>query len=553
MFRFLIIAIAFLFIGCRNYYKVPQVKNSGKFKTFTKKDTLIGSLSEFRSCYDVTFYDLDLKFNAPKRYVEGQVDIYFTVIEPTSIIQIDLAKKMDVLGIYSNDQELPNYIREESAIFISFPEQLNASTEHSITILYEGKPQIAKKPPWRGGFVCKRVKGKPYMGVACEDDGAHIWWPLKDHISDKPDSCQMSYTVKRGLTAVGNGRLISKEEIGENTKFTWRTYYPINTYNITFYVGDYVNFSEEYQGDFEGFKLDYYVLPHNLEKAKNQFQQVDRILKVYEKYFGPYPWPKDGYKLVESPYEGMEHQTAIAYGSAYKTKKWEKYDYIILHETAHEWWGNAVTNCDMADLWIHEGFATYAEMLYEEEVFGKADYEWSYIWNRRYSKYKRPLVGPKDVAYTNFKDNDIYSKGAAVLAALRLELDNDEIFFDIIYSFSMENRNACVRTSDFIDLVNEKAEGEYQWFFDQYIYRREAPELLYYYETIGGGKDEFYFKWNKKNTNDNFNLTVHLLVGNKEVNIHPTMELQKMTFKTSEPVEFDTYDYVTFTSDEKIK
>ena len=399
-----------------------------------------------------------------------------------------------------------------------------------VGVWYGGKPQTAKKPPWKGGFVFKRKKGSPFCGVACEDDGAHIWWPLKDHISDKPDSIKTSFKVPTGLQCISNGRLVSEEDMGDGwTKFTWATSYPINPYNVTFYIGDYEKFSLPYEGKYDPFNMDFYVLPHNLEKAKEHFKQARNIIYVYEDLFGPYPWPKDGYKLVESPYEGMEHQSAIAYGAGYKNRKYSSYDYIILHETAHEWWGNAVTCCDMADLWIHEGFATYAEMLYEERKEADWFFQGSYYINRMMSENKRPVVGPMDVAYTNFKDSDIYTKGACILHNLREILSDDKVFKTIIKRFSMENRMKCVTTHDFISLVNEETGKDYQWYFDQYVYRREAPELFYHLLINSKGGLTLYYKWNEAVTNESFDqMPVELEVDEEIQTIYPTTKLKSM-------------------------
>ena len=243
-----------------------------------------------------------------------------------------------------------------------------------------------------------------------------------------------------------------------------------------------------------------------------------------------------------------EHQTAIAYGHGYKNEKYLDYDYIILHETAHEWWGNHVTACDMSDLWIHEGFATYAEMLYEERTAGKSSYNVSYRVNRLMSWNRRAIVGPRGVSYSNYKDGDIYYKGAVVLHMLRKVIDKDELFFRIIKKFSTEYGDHCVYTEHFMKLVNEETGINYDWFFQQYVFRAEAPELFFHLFLKANGKKALQFKWNEKNTNKNFALKINVQFDDETVQIAPTWELQEVELDFSaNDIIFDRSSYVTFT------
>lgn len=515
-------------------FKNPKTHNYDKPAVYKDKyiDSARGYLNPMRTCFDVKFYSLDISVYPKSKSISGTVEIYFEMLNMADRIQIDLVENLKIDKITNSSNQNLTFKRNDRAVVVQFEKPLPSGTSTFISVTYSGKPQIAKKPPWKGGLVWERRDGKPFIGVACEDDGASIWWPLKDHISDKPDSVRAAFTIPKGLFCVGNGRLINREEVGEDQeKFTWQTSYPVNTYNVSFYIGDYQHFQLAYEGPFGDHKLDFYVLPENQSKAISHFKQCRKVMSVFETLFGEYPWWKDGYKLVESPYQGMEHQTAIAYGDEFKDNKWLGFDYIIVHETAHEWWGNKVTVCDMADLWIHEGFATYAEALYVEAAGLDYGYDGMMWLNRFTSRNEFPVVGPKDVCYVNSDDGDIYPKGAMTLHTLRYLIDNDSVFFKIIYRFATEYSDECVTTQDFIDLVNLETKSDLTWLFDQFLYRREPPELLYTIEYDSYRQYKFYYRWNSKMTNDNFQLPLYLIVNGNRIKYTPSHELQSFTFK----------------------
>lgn len=544
-----------MLLSACSLYRPPRTPNVAKFPKFTEEDSLLGTLSRNRDCYDVKYYDMDLKIDPQKKMVSGKVVMHFEAKFGIHKMQIDLDPKLDIHSITNEFGDTLEFERKYRAVTLRTKRLIPIGSKSKITIHYSGKPKVAAKPPWKGGLVWDKKDGKWFCGVSCEDDGSSIWWPGKDHISDKPDSIEVTYTIPEGHQCIGNGRLVQHQKTFDGwEKFTWRTSYPINHYNITFYIGDFKHFQIDYNNPGSKLKkLDFYVRPENLNEAKEHFKQSVRILQVYEELFGPYPWWKDGYKLVESPYEGMEHQSAIAYGDEFKNTKYLEYDYIILHETAHEWWGNYVTACDMADLWIHEGFATYSEMLYEEKTEGKDSYHLSYLVNRYTAMNKRPLVGPRNVTYSNWRDNDIYEKGAVVLYMLRKTLANDQLFFMIIKKFATESHDNCVYTEDFMQLVNGMSGQNYDWFFEQYVFRAEAPELLYNYGTYEG-KTEFRYKWNTENTNENFKLPIHVEIDGKTYSLVPSSELQKLSLPEQAANEalIDQDDYVVFTNDKKL-
>jgi len=413
------------------------------------------------------------------------------------------------------------YYRNNRAVLVSLPDSLVIGNDYTLKVVYGGKPTKAKKPPWKGGLVWKKDKnGNPWIGVTCETEGASIWFPCKDHLSDEPDSVRISMTVPEGLQVVSNGILESHISKPGKEIYIWSTHYPINIYDITFYAAKFKHFSDTMNTVNGILKLDYYVLPENLEKAKEHFKQVKDIINTYSRSFGPYPWIKEGYKLVEGPFEGMEFQTAIAYGSKYKNSPRLGGDYIIIHETAHEWWGNAVSISDFSDIWLQEGFATYSEMIYAEH---KKGYDSSLLYARNWLsgliKNKLPVVGPRNVSYWNIKDNDVYDKGAMILNTIRNVLNDSTLFSDILQTFYREHAAAShVTTADFIEVVERKTGKDWHKFFEAYLYNREVPVLHWYFvkyddnqDTITGIEKNTPFvvaKWT--NVPDGFSMPVTL-------------------------------------------
>ena len=530
MGQFVKFSIAFLSLiicGCGviNFkYKTPETPS--KYAVFTIKDSLKGYNSSFRSCFDVTYYDIDLVFDLKQKSIKGSVTTSFNLLQKSKSIQLDLDSQFEIDSITQNQKQL-SFTRKFTAIFVNLNSE---SKRQSVTVFYHGVPKAAKKAPWEGGFVWKKDKNNnPFVSVACEDDGSKTWLPIKMYLGDEPDSVTMHYTVPNNLTAISNGNLVSVKENLNSKTFTWKTSYLINPYNITFYIGDYKLIETPYSCiDGEIMSLKYYVLPYNLEKAKLHFKQTEGILKTYEELFGKYPWPKDGYKLVESPFAGMEHQTAIAYGNGYKNEKNENYDYIILHETAHEWWGNAVSVADFSDLWIHEGIATYAEALYVEKTKGYKAYIDYTFWSSIQVMNKKPVVGPKDVYYSNYKDGDIYNKGAVMLHTLRNHLNNDTLFFLILKTFFKTYCYKTATTQDFISLANRISGQDLNWFFNQYLFRRESPYLKWNFDyNENTGLDVIIFQFDR--VSDDFSLQIAVEQGKNKFFISPKTKLQFVT------------------------
>ena len=470
-------------------------------KKFTRADTLRGMLTPPRSCYNVTYYDLQLAINLKKHLISGSNTIYFENVNDFDSLQVDLFPIMKIEKIVFAGQEL-KFRREFSAVFVKFPEKQLKGNNRSITIYFSGVPQVAKSPPWNGGFVWKKdPEGRDWVGVACEGTGASSWWPCKDHLSDKPDSMQMSFTVASGPMCVSNGNLRDTINNHDGTT-TWRWFvsYPISNYNVTLNIAWYSHFHDTYISNNVHLDLDYYVLSDNLQTARQHFQQVETMLACFEKYFGPYPFPRDGYALVETNYWGMEHQSAIAYGNNYENNNYG-FDFIIVHESAHEWWGNNVSCSDVADLWIHESFATYAEYLYLECTQG-FDAALSYAKNQRWKIADNyPIIGPYNVNFQGtVHDNDMYNKGAWMLITFRNVLNNDSVFFSILKRIQGHFALKTINTNELITYISELAGNDYTAFFTQYLRFPTPP--IFQFKAKQRGKDtklEYRFKTDVKN------------------------------------------------------
>jgi len=463
----------------------------GRYPRFSSKDYMVGQLDVYRAGYDVTFYDLNLYLDPDNKILGGKVAIHLRSLEKLKTIRIDLDKNLYINGLKLSGNEI-SFLRNDGAVIASLPDTLVIGRNYILTVEYEGKPISAKNPPWSGGVVWKKDKdGNPWIGVTCETDGGSIWFPCKDHISDEPDSVRLRISVPAGLQVVSNGILESHTSKSGKETFTWSTHYPINIYNITFYAGKYEHFNDTMATEQGILNLDYYVLKENLEKAKEHFRQVKDVISFYSRSFGPYPWMKEGFKLVEAPFEGMEHQTAIAYGSGYSNLRRLGGDYIIVHETAHEWWGNAVTVSDFSDIWLQEGFATYSEMIFAEH---KKGYDSSLLYARHWLagwiNNKLPVVGPPNVSYWDNKDNDVYNKGAMVLHTIRNVLNDSILFFDILQTFYREHAaSSHVTTADFIEVVERKTGKEWDKFFEAYLYSREVPVLYWYFGSYSNDQE----------------------------------------------------------------
>lgn len=515
-------------------------------KQYTRADTLRGSLRPERTCYDVTYYDLQVKIDTTKRSVTGTNRIVYNAVESFTILQLDLFENMKVIAITAGGKEL-RYRREYNAIFVEMPEPVKAGTTGELVVNYYGVPTVAKRAPWDGGFSWSYDRnGHTWIGVSCEGMGASSWWPCKDWLGDEPDSMRIHCNVPGGLRCVSNGREEpAKENEDGTTTYNWLVSYPINSYNVTLNIGDYVEFSDEYIADDNTrLALNYYVMRYNLDKARLHFMQVKPMMKCYEKYLGKYPFWNDGYALVETPYLGMEHQGAIAYGNKYLTgyagtdysRIGLDFDYIIIHETGHEWWGNSVSCSDIADMWIHESFCTYTESIYVECQFGK-DTAIKYInAHKAHIDNKKPIVGPYGVNEEG--DGDMYSKGALFLNTIRSIVNDDSRWWALIKgmcdtTFKMKN----IGYTDVLTYFNHKTGKDLTTVFEQYLKHPAIPVLHYKLKKTHRGQYEFTYYWQADVTG----FTMPVIVstkGNSAKQLTATTTSQTVTLQLKKETDF---------------
>ena len=504
---------------------------------FTKADTLRGMLRPERTVYDVTFYDLNLKIEPDRHFVSGYVDIYFKAVKSFKTLQIDLFENMHISKIEHKGGEM-RFDRLHAAVFVDLLPGYNQGESGRFRIYYEGYPTTAQNPPWDGGFVWKKDSaGKDWIGVACEGTGASLWWPNKDHLSDEPDSMAINISVPDGLMCVSNGNLrATTPESGGFTNWHWFVSYPINNYNVSVNIADYAHFSDVWvASDGDSLACDYYVLKENLEIAKIQFAQVQGMFDCYEKYFGKYPFWRDGFAMVETPYLGMEHQSGIAYGNQYKRgylggriPKDMSWDYIIIHETGHEWWGNSISSRDHAEMWIHEAFTTYMEALYVECTMSYAD-AMRYLRSQRpFIVNAEPMLGAFDVNFDRWRSSDNYYKGTWFLNTLRHAVGDDVLWFDILKSFYEKHAYQNIVTADFLNYMNDKTGRDWSRVFEQYLTYPKIPVLLYKLEEKNGGVILKY-KWQA----DVAGFDMPALAGNAEAyeRIFPTEKWQEKRFE----------------------
>ncbi|MDP1728212.1 MAG: M1 family metallopeptidase [Bacteroidota bacterium] len=529
--------------------KKKAARKAAKYPVFTEKDSLLGYLNPYRNSFDVYYYKLNIDFNIEQKTIKGSVDIHLKALKNLDTIQLNLRDNMKLNQIQFESSNL-SFKRKLDAVFVVFNRSILAGEKIIIRVFYEGKPVEAPRPPWKGGFVWKKDQLKnPWIAVACEKIGANIWWPLKDHNSDEPDSASLNFTVPVGLICVSNGILMERVIKPNNREtFCWNVSAPINTYNITFYIGDFQHFSIPYD-TVNGKLLNFYVLSNHLETAREHFKQTKGIIQFFEKIYGEYPFWNDGYKLIESPYAGMEHQSAIAYGNKYKNNA-DGFDYIILHETAHEWWGNAVSAGDYADIWIHEGFATYSEALFLEDKYGYDRYINYLNFYSTLIANKKPVVGPRNVNYWDYKDSDPYLKGALMLHSLRGTIGNDKVFFDILKSFYSKHKFTIVNSSNFIEMVNEKTKKDYNWFFKQFLYNRK-PARFKYKTELNPANNLWYMKYKWMDTDPGFKMPIDIHDGWRIIRLYPTSE--ESTYEIQSMEKFSINNRSFYFTTEQVK
>ncbi|MDN3673410.1 M1 family metallopeptidase [Flavobacterium branchiarum] len=475
---------AFIF----NYAGAQGLLNKSE-TTFTRQDTLRGSITKERAWWDLKYYHLDVKVNPKDSTITGSNTIRYTVLKDYNKMQIDLQQPMDIYKVIQDGKEL-KFEREGNAFFIQLIANQKVGEVKEVKVFFGGKPKVAVRPPWDGGITWRKdSNGNDFIASSCQGLGASVWWPNKDHMYDEVENMLISVNVPGHLTDVSNGRLqsIKKEKDGTKT-FNWYVANPINNYGVNINIGDYVNFSEKYKGEKGDLDCNYYVLRENLAKAKIQFKDAPRMLKAFEHWFGPYPFYEDSYKLVEAPYLGMEHQSSVTYGNDYKNgykgrdlsgTGWGlKFDFIIIHESGHEWFANNITYKDIADMWIHESFTNYSESLFVEYYYGK-DAGAEYVRGcRKNINNDKPIIGNYDV--NNEGSGDMYHKGANMLHTIRQIINNDEKWRGILRGLNSTFYHQTVTTEQVEGYINKEAGMNLTPVFNQYLRTTMVPTLEYF-------------------------------------------------------------------------
>ncbi|PWS27132.1 peptidase M1 [Pedobacter yonginense] len=461
----------------------------GKDQINSKADSLRGSLTPLRTCYNINYYHLDVKIDIDEKSVSGSNEFVFTATQDFTKLQFDLFSNLKVEKVMYKGAELA-FTREYNAVFVTFQKAIKKGTKDKFTVFYSGKPNVARNPPWDGGFIFRKDSaGNPWASVACQGLGASVWWPNKDHQSDEVDSMMISITAPKGLQDVSNGKLksIEPQPDGSN-KYNWFVSNPINNYDIAFYIGKYSHWEDSYAGENGKLSIDYWALQTDSAKARPHWDaDVKPMLKCFEYWFGPYPFYKDGYKLVQAPHLGMEHQSAVAYGNGFKkgylgrdlsgTGHGLKWDFITIHESGHEWFGNNITSKDIADMWVHEGFTDYSETLFTECTESKDAGNEYVIGIRKNIANDVPVIGPYGVNKEG--SGDMYYKGANLIHTIRQLVNNDEKFRQILRGLNKTFYHKTVTTAEIENYIAKQSGLKLDKVFDQYLRHSKIPLFEY--------------------------------------------------------------------------
>jgi len=518
-------------------------------ETFTRADSLRGNLTPLRTCYDIDFYHLNVKFDIANKFISGSTLFKFTTVSDFTKLQFDLFANLKVEKVLYKGKEL-SYTREFNAVFVKFPDTIKKGSKDEFTVYYSGNPTIAKNAPWDGGIMfSKDSLGNPWVATACQGMGASVWWPNKDHQYDEVDSALISISVPDTLQDVSNGRLRKVTKLKDGyTRYDWFVANPINNYDIEANIGKYVHFGDTYTGEKGKLTLDYWVLNYDLTKAINHFNaNVKDMIKAFEYWFGPYPFYEDGYKLIETPHLGMEHQSGTAYGNHFRNgylgrdlsnTDWGlKWDFIIVHESGHEWFGNNITSKDLADMWIHESFANYSESLFVEQRYGKLAGQ-EYVHGTRLNiANDAPVVGTYNVNKEG--SGDMYYKGGNLLNMVRTIIDDDEKWRSILRGLNKTFYHQTVTYDDIVDYISNNSGKTLKPVFDQYLHYKSIPILNFMF-THG----KLYCRWIADVKDFNMPVKVRIKGGEYQF-ITPTTRFKPIEIKgaTKENLEVDTFNY----------
>ena len=519
---------------------------------FTLQDTLRGSLNENRDWFDIQRYDINVTPSFTTKSITGQVNWTATVVKASHAIQIDLQQPLIIDSVVYTTAAMKkgislSFTRNLNVAMVEMKDKPAINSSFNLIIYFHGTPREAIRPPWDGGWIWKKDgNGKPWMSVACQGIGASIWYPCKDHQSDEPDhGASLTMNVPDTLFAVANGRMIKKQRLNNLMSYTWEVNNPINNYNIIPYIGDYVGWSEKYPGLKGDLDLHYWVLRQDSSKARSQFVQVPQMLKAFEYWMGPYPFYEDGYQLVQSPHLGMEHQSAVAYGNKFMNgylgqdlsgSGWgKKWDFIIVHESGHEWFANNITTKDIADMWVHEGFTNYSETLMTDYYFGVEagnDYNFGIRKNIRNDKNIIAHYGVNEEG-----SGDMYYKGSNMIHTIRHSINNDSLFRLIIIGLNKTFYHKTVTTQDIENYISTQAGFNYKKIYDQYLRTTQIPTLSYQYDA----KEKILtYQW--KNCIVGFNLSMPLTYNGKKYQLNPIDYIPQKKLITQD--NFDINEFI---------
>lgn len=516
-------------------------------KVFSRADTLRGSITPERDWWDLNYYHLDIAVDPSTKTINGRNTVRYQVKTESQVMQIDLQKPLKIISVTQDGKEL-GLTNEGPAHFITLYKKQEVGSYEEVVISYGGVPHEAIRPPWQGGITWEKdSNGLPFVASSCQGIGASIWWPCKDHPADEVDSMLMSVTVPKNLVNVSNGRLRNMKKNKDKTKtYQWFVGNPINAYGVNINIGDYVNFSEKYDGENGILDMDYYVLRENLEKAKLQFKDAKRTIQAFEHWFGPYPFYDDSYKLVEAPYLGMEHQSSVTYGNGYQNgyrgndlsaTGWGlKFDFIIVHESGHEWFANNITYKDVADMWIHESFTNYSESLFLEYHFGKEAGQEYVIGTRAGINNDKPIIGTYGLNQRG--SGDMYPKGGNLLNTLRQILQDDEKWRSVLRGLNKEFYHQNVTTSDIENFISTAFDMDLAKVFDQYLRNTTVPTLEYFY--LDG---LLHYRW--INCVPEFNMPIDATINGEMIRLSAQTFWKTMEVASENSIAIDPNYYVS--------
>ena len=512
---------------------------------YSAQDTLRGSITPERIWWDLVYYDLDVTVQPKVKSIRGTNTIHYKVVSPNNIMQIDLQPPMKLIKAVQDEVEL-SINQNGNAHFIQLEKKQNRKKIEQIVLHFEGQPKEAINAPWDGGFSWKKdYNDNDFIATSCQGIGASVWWPNKDHMYDEVDSLQMKITVPKHLKAVGNGRLRAVTKNEKTASYTWFVSNPINNYGVNINIGDYVDFSETYNGEKGNLDMHYFVLKDNLSKAKKQFLDAPKMMKAFEYWFGPYPFYEDSYKLVEVPYLGMEHQSSVTYGNRYTdgylgrdlsgTGWGLKFDFIIIHESGHEWFANNITNKDIADMWIHEGFTAYSENLFLDYYYGKEASSEYVIGTRKRIRNDRPIIGNYNVNAEG--SSDMYYKGANMIHMLRQFTKNDEKWRGILRKMNAKFHHQTVTTQQIESFLSDEIDLDLHSFFNQYLRDVRIPTLEYNID-----KNILHYRWT--NVVEGFKMPIEFESNKQWQWLYPTVSWQTKAINSS-TITVDEDYYIT--------